>query len=226
MTYQPPLGDPNQPPYTPGPDVEQPHNPMGAPLPQPKTRSPLTWSTAFVAAVVILGVGIAIGASLNSGQAVQPAAAAATSTPSATATTSAPTATTAAPTPIKTTAAPKPKPVKVTYKPLSERQWKLIAKTPDNYVGQTYIVYGVVSQFDAATGANAFLANVAGRNLAEDYEYETNTMLSGDGGKLTNLVEDDEFRATVRVVGSHSYDTQIGGNTTVPLLAIASIKIL
>ncbi|MEO3928619.1 hypothetical protein ABGB07_32880 [Micromonosporaceae bacterium B7E4] len=74
--------------------------------------------------------------------------------------------------------------------------------------------------------SGSFLANVAHKNLAEDYEYETNTMLSGDERLLRNLVEDDEFRATVRVVGVHSYDTQIGGNTTVPLLAIASIKVI
>ncbi|MBE1484661.1 hypothetical protein [Plantactinospora soyae] len=225
MTYQPPSSDPTHPvPYTPGPEVEQPISSSGAHAPPvPKTRGLLTWLAGGAAAVVILSIGIGIGANLDNGQTVQPGAAAA-STPTAKPATPAPTATTAAPTPTKTTAAPKP--TKVTYRPLSERQWKLVAKNPDNYIGKTYIVYGVVSQFDAATGTNAFLANVAGKNLAEDYEYDTNTMLSGDAGKLTNLVEDDEFRATVRVIGSHSYDTQIGGNTTVPLLAIASIKIL
>ncbi|HEY3006605.1 MAG TPA: hypothetical protein VGJ63_00875, partial [Micromonosporaceae bacterium] len=40
---------------------------------------------------------------------------------------------------------------------------------------------------------------------------------SGDTA-LANLVENEPFTANVTVVGSYSYATQIGGNTTVPLL--------
>lgn len=121
---------------------------------------------------------------------------------------------------------PPPPPAKASYKTLTEREWKLIAKNPDAYTGKTYVVYGTVTQFDAATGNDSFRANVGHKNMGEDYEYETNTLLTGSAPALTNLVEGDEFRANVSVLGSFSYDTQMGGNTTAPSLSVAAIKVL
>ena len=48
----------------------------------------------------------------------------------------------------------------------------------------------------------------------------------GDADDLSDVVEDDVFKATVTVLGSYSYDTQIGGNTTVPHLQINKIKVI
>ena len=87
-------------------------------------------------------------------------------------------------------------------------------------------MYGVVTQFDAATGDDAFRADVGHKNMADSYDYEINTLLNGSTAQLRNLVEDDEFRASVTVMGSFSYDTQIGGSTTVPLLQVDAIKVL
>lgn len=128
-----------------------------------------------------------------------------------------------------TTPAPEPttaKPAKVTYAKLTDRQWKKIAKNPDAYVAKSYVVYGVVTQFDSATGDDTFRANVAARNLAEAYDYDTNTLLRGEADQLADLVEDDEFRAKVTVFGAYDYDTQIGGSTTVPFLLVDSIDVL
>ncbi len=49
-------------------------------------------------------------------------------------------------------------------------------------------------------------------------------MLTGDEAKLADFAEGDVFKATVTVVGSFSYETQIGGNTTVPMLTVNSIR--
>ena len=51
-----------------------------------------------------------------------------------------------------------------------------------------------------------------------------NSWMEGKASKLEDLVEDDVFKATVTMVGSYSYDTQAGGNTTVPELQVDSIK--
>ena len=51
-----------------------------------------------------------------------------------------------------------------------------------------------------------------------------NSWMEGKASKLEDLVEDDVFKATVTMVGSYSYDTQAGGNTTVPQLHVDSIK--
>lgn len=229
-------------PYQPQPT--QPHNQQptqiqpavhpGPPTPG-KKRNPLWWIAGGLGVLVLLCCGVgAIGAALDDGQpAAQGSAIPSTSpsvsvSPSTVAPTTAapatPAAATSKPAPVKTTPAPKPKPV--VYAKLTERQWKLIAKNPDNYIGKTYIVYGQVTQFDAATGTDAFRANVGGKNMTYSFEYDTNTLLQGDADRLDNLVEDDEFQAKVTVLGSFSYDTQIGGETTAPLLRVDSIKVL
>ncbi|PWU56123.1 hypothetical protein DLJ47_07740 [Micromonospora sp. S4605] len=202
--------------------------PLGAPT-SPKRSNARAWAVGGLALVIALAAGAVIGA--FAAEDVDPAAIANTSTSpapsSATPTTAAPTTaapTSAAPSPTKTTPAPKPKPP--SYKTLSERQWKLIAKNPDAYIGKTYVVYGVVTQFDAATGVDTFRADVAHRRMADKYDYETNTLLTGLAADLDNLVEDDIFRANVTVLSSFSYGTQIGGETTVPLLQVDSIKVL
>lgn len=128
---------------------------------------------------------------------------------------------------------PEPEPVvtatkrkPVSYEQLSKRQWLKIAKNPDSHIGEAIVVYGSVTQFDTATGVDTFRADVGASNREYSFDYPTNTILSGDEDELSDLVEDDEFRAKVTVTGSLTYDTQIGGETTVPQLQVESIKVL
>jgi len=112
---------------------------------------------------------------------------------------------------------------------ITERQWALIAKSPAAHVGDRVIVFGKVTQFDAATGTAGFRANVGGKKLPVAYgfvNYPTNTMLTGDENGLATLVEGDIFRAEVTVIGPYSYDTQIGGSTTVPALTVTAYKVI
>lgn len=127
------------------------------------------------------------------------------------------------PEPKKTEAPKPPKHEKITI-----REWAKIAKNPDAHVGERIVVHGWVTQFDAATGTDGFLADTGGKKLQPEYgfvDYPTNTAFTGDAGMLADLVEFDLFTARVTVMGSLDYETQIGGNTTVPLLAVDSIKI-
>jgi hypothetical protein len=126
-----------------------------------------------------------------------------------------------------TTTKPAPPPKPVVYKKLTKREWAKIAKSPDSHVGETITVYGVVTQFDAATGQDGFRADVDSMRHADSFEYPTNTVFQQEaaGGLLDDLVQGDFFTAKVRVVGSYSYDTQIGGNTTVPSLEVVSINV-
>ncbi|MEH0932753.1 hypothetical protein [Micromonospora sp. CPCC 205558] len=208
------------------------NNLVGQPDPaaRGKRSTVRAWAVGGIALAVILCCGGAVIGAFN-GDESKPTAGA-SSSPAPSSTSASPTAVasaTAAPTsaiPSPTKAAPPPKPKPPSYKKLTERQWKLIAKNPDGYLGKTYVVYGRVTQFDAATGTDSFRADVAHRRMAEKYDYETNTILNGSESDLDNLVEDDIFRANVTVLGSFSYDTQIGGETTVALLQVDSIKVL
>lgn len=104
--------------------------------------------------------------------------------------------------------------------------WQVIAKDPDAHKGERIIVYGRVTQFDAATGDDTFRASVDGVDHPGDaYAFDTNTMLDGNAAALKDVVNDDLFRAEVTVAGSVSYDTQIGGNTTVPVLTVDTIRV-
>jgi hypothetical protein len=81
--------------------------------------------------------------------------------------------------------------------------------------------------FDSATGDENFLADTAHRNtMSYGFFDGENTLLTGSAKQLDNLVEDDVFRASVTVLGKIDYDTQIGGNTTVPLLEVNSLKVI
>jgi hypothetical protein len=217
----------DQQPYLP-PQPPQPF-PIGPmpPASAPKRRKVWPWIVGSLSAVVLLCCGIGVAANIGADTDARPVAVATTQATSPKPTTAKPT--TAAPTTVAPTtpaaAPPKPAP-KPTYKTLSDRDWKLIAKNPDSYVGKTYVVYGSVTQFDAATGDDTFRANIAHKNMAYSYEYDTNTLLNGSPTQLKSVVQDDEFRANVTVMGSFSYDTQIGGSTTVPQLRVDAIKIL
>jgi hypothetical protein len=114
------------------------------------------------------------------------------------------------------------------FNKLTSRQWKKVAKAPNDYITKQYIVYGVVTQFDTSTSAEAFRANVDGVNKEYDYEYNTNTILDNNGVSkvLDDVVEGDEFRAKVIVNGEFTYESTMGAELAVPHLSVVSIKIL
>lgn len=107
--------------------------------------------------------------------------------------------------------------------PISQRQWQMIAKDPDAHRGERVVVYGEVTQLDAATGRGAMLASVDGEPEAEGSG--TNTYVVADGALLDGLVEGDSFRAEATVSGAQSYETQIGGSTTAPELEVTTITL-
>ena len=117
-------------------------------------------------------------------------------------------------------------PPPVPHREISSRDWQVIAKNPDAHKGKRIIVYGYVTQFDAATGTSSFRASIDAIRHKRTYKYDTNTLLSGTTEMLNDIVADDQFRAEATVMGSFSYDTQIGGNATVPLLHVDTISLL
>jgi hypothetical protein len=115
------------------------------------------------------------------------------------------------------------------HRAVDAREWQTIAKDPDAYAGERIVVHGHVTQIDPAAGESTVRANVDGvAHGGEErayLKYKTNTMLSGDAKALDGVVSGDLFTAEVTVRGSMSYDTQVGGNATVPVLAIDSIRV-
>lgn len=109
----------------------------------------------------------------------------------------------------------------------SKRDYKKLLRDPDSYRGKAIQVWGEVTQYDSATGNEALRANISYKKKALSYgysQYEDNVIIEGDEEILSKLVEGDLFFAKAIVVGSFSYDTQIGGSTTVPELHVMKVK--
>lgn len=112
------------------------------------------------------------------------------------------------------------------YQPISPRDYALLVKDPDAAKGRKLIVYGVVTQFDAATGTSEFRANTGAEKAEHRYDYDVNTMIhAADPAILKNVVEKDFVTMHVQVAGSYSYDTQIGGHTVAPKLNVYIIDV-
>lgn len=122
---------------------------------------------------------------------------------------------------------------KASYAEIGTRDFALLVKNPDAYAGDLYVVYGEISQFDAATGTTAFRADVTGqlpeRGYDGDYKFwqdGENSIVTGAEGLLAGVVKDDQVKMWVEVDGSFSYGTQIGGETTVPKFAVYHMDII
>lgn len=112
------------------------------------------------------------------------------------------------------------------YEQLSERDFALIVKNPGAAVGRKVVVYGRVTQFDAATGTSQFLARTSPFVPDSVYDYDQNTLVVGDTSALIqDVVEDDLVTMHAEVLGSFTYDTQAGGSTTVPKLQVNLIEV-
>ena len=116
-----------------------------------------------------------------------------------------------------------PKPASIDYKRLSDRSWARLVKNPDSKTGNAYEIWACIYQFDAATGTDAFLAHAS--NEKQEYWYldGENSAFVGTESKLADFVEGDAVQMKVISLGSYSYDTQAGGNTTVPKFEVRKI---
>lgn len=130
--------------------------------------------------------------------------------------------------------APAPEPAApnfATYKTTGERELALLVKNPDSGIGKKIIIYANIHQFDSATGTCNFLADISYRIEESTYDYEANSMFTaGDGDSdcpiLDQVIEGDSIKAWVTSAASFSYDTQAGGNTTVPTFMVEKLQIL
>jgi hypothetical protein len=100
-----------------------------------------------------------------------------------------------------------------------------MAKNPDSWTDRKIIVYGVVTQFDSATGTTAFRADTGPVPVTDPYDFDQNTFVTAhDSRMVSNIVEDDIVTMYVEVEGAYTYDTQIGGSTTAPSLLVNIIE--
>lgn len=113
------------------------------------------------------------------------------------------------------------------YDPVRAREFKLIEKDPDAHEGERIVIYGVVTQFDSATGESEFRADTGAKLSRDAFGYSVNSLVSVADSEMTDdLVSDDHVKMYVEVMGSYSYETQIGGETTVPRFNLGIVEVV
>lgn len=188
----------------------------------------LTGIIAGVVAVLVMGVGILVGLQLSRPDPTGPA----TSDPPPTVA-AVPTAAPATPSiptsevngSQRTRAQEAARLDRSTYPRVNPRDFALVVKDPDSWAGRKMVIYGVVTQFDAATGRTAFRADTGPMAMTDPADYDQNTMIiAHDASLVRDFVKSDMVTMYVEVQGSESYDTQIGGSTTVPVFQVNIIE--
>ncbi|GAA1382970.1 hypothetical protein GCM10009613_11720 [Pseudonocardia kongjuensis] len=193
--------------------VPQANRPAGARRERPLWQ----WMAASsaVTAVLVAALVVAVMSSVGSG------GTATASADTRTSPTSAPVRTTTRTTPPPTTTVAPPPPAPA--REISSRDWQKIARDPGSHFGESIVVHGHITQFDSGTGLDTFRANVDGVRQGQWYDYQTNTLLTGERGAVADLVQGDLFRAEVVVGQAYTYTNTMGGSTTVPTLVITSV---
>jgi hypothetical protein len=74
-----------------------------------------------------------------------------------------------------------------------------------------------------SSGADTFRAQASYRQESYWFTNGSNAIFSGDETQLADFVQDDMVVMNVLSMGSFTYDTQIGGSTTVPAFAVVNI---
>lgn len=111
------------------------------------------------------------------------------------------------------------------YGELSGRDFQLLIKDPEAAAGDKHVIYGEVYQLDAATGDRSMMVYASAEPDA--LGLGDNVMVNvRDAGLLKPVVSGDAVKLFVTVDGAISYDTQIGGRTTVPEFTAAIVEVL
>jgi hypothetical protein len=183
-------------------------------------------SVAGLIAVLVLAIGILLGLQLNRPGSQQPLSMSPSSSVATSAPASAPTRTELAAREAERKRAEEAARLdRSTYESVNPREFALMAKNPDSWAGRKIVVYGVITQFDPATGATAFRADTGPAPTTDRYDYDQNTFITAHDARMAaNFVEKDIVTMFVEVQGAFTYDTQIGGSTTVPALTANIIE--
>lgn len=112
------------------------------------------------------------------------------------------------------------------YESITDREWAQIERNPDAHVGERYVIYGHVFQFDANTGPTSFMALTSGQPKSNWWEYDIDTLVDGRSAEtVEDVVEGDLVTLYVEVLGSTSYTTLIGGYNTTPHVQVNALSV-
>ena len=98
-------------------------------------------------------------------------------------------------------------------------------KDPQAHKGEKIIIYGVVTQFDTATGKSKFRADTLAKPHDVRLGLPANTIIeASDPSILADVFEGDSVTMYVVVEGTETYKAA-GGDQTVPKFAVNIINV-
>lgn len=107
---------------------------------------------------------------------------------------------------------------------LDDRQFARVLRDPDSFAGEYIKVWGMITQFDSVTGSDKFRAQIANDYQQYWYSHGENAVITGTTRLFDDLINDDIFVATVRIISDFTYDSQAGNTVTAPLLEAVEIS--
>ena len=113
------------------------------------------------------------------------------------------------------------------YDSPSERDWALVERDPDAHEGEKYLLYGYVTQADAATGDISIRVDTGPTQQHRWHDYDVNTyLIAGRDDVFSDVVQGDHVEMLVEVAGAFTYDTAIGGSATAVLAAAYDVEVI
>lgn len=104
-----------------------------------------------------------------------------------------------------------------------------VVRDPNSVKGQFFVLVADIAQFDAATGPCTFRGAWGNQPHEYSFEYDgDNAVFSAPQPcpVLDGIDQNDVVRLWVEGAGSLTYDTQIGGSTTVPSFTVLRAEII
>lgn len=114
------------------------------------------------------------------------------------------------------------------YKAIDKRALAKVVRNPEAYVGQKYVIFAEVTQFDSITGGDRFRADVAHKDI-RSYGYWTggeNSMVDAGAADFSEVINGDVVKMYVVVSGVESYETTMGATLTVPIFEANILKVI
>ncbi len=116
-----------------------------------------------------------------------------------------------------------------TYSEIGERDLGFLIRDPEAHVGQSFIAYAEVEQFDAVTGNCMIRVSMSHTQREYAFEYDHNAAVeapSATCGQLEQVLQSDIVKLWVTAEGVEQFETRFGNGATVPVFRLDQLELL
>ena len=114
-----------------------------------------------------------------------------------------------------------------TYGEIGERDLGFLIRDPEAHIGQAFVAYANVEQFDTVTGNCGIRVSLSHVEREYSYEYDHNAMVEATAatcGQLDQVLEDDVLKLWVTTMGVERYSTQFGNGAVAPVFRLDRLE--